>query len=36
MKFTITSISIRVLAQVLFTHAYINKDVTRYFVTARA
>ena len=36
MKFTVTSISIRVLVQILFTHTYNNRNVAKYSVTARA
>ena len=35
MKFAVTLISIRVLAQISFIYAYINKDVAKYSVTAR-
>ena len=35
MKLAVTLISIRVLAQVLFTHTYINKDIIKYSITAR-
>ena len=35
MKFVITLISIRVLAQILFIYAYINKNIAKYSVTAR-
>ena len=34
-KFAVTSVSIRVLAQILFTYTYNNKDVAKYSVTAR-
>ena len=36
MKFVIILISIRILAQVLFIYAYINRDITEYSVTTRA
>ena len=36
MKFIIASISIRVLAQILFTHTYINKDIIEYSISAKA
>ena len=35
MKFAVTSISIRVLTQILFIHIYINKDIVEYSMTAR-
>ena len=34
-KFTITLMSIRVLAQVLFTHIYIKSNIAEYSMTAR-
>ena len=35
MKFAVTSISIRVLAQILFTHTYINRNIAEYSITIK-